>query len=308
MSEQPFICRRCPVPQTLVDYNDLRAHLRAGHGIRELPPNDLNLYEIYPGSRYMLPQFRNRLPGINISNPSIGHNLPGTSTGRKIHSQSTVYIPMLSDTPNYQAVTPNASYQTPMASPSEASSDAIENIVHQQVNNAIAQEMESIREQNSTFQTTLRQENDEFRDGLIETIKEELKKSTKELFSLLIAQLPNNGDDSVSPATGKSIKVNPDKKVEDQQIEDQQVSENITFVPETSAEDHSPIVNVENVPAQVCNIIQNSSITEQNIHISRFTLFSQVPLEIVEEAASLSQPTGTKPKIKPIKKKTAANK
>lgn len=46
-----FTCRRCYNLPGFRNYNGLRAHLRAMHGISQLSPEELSLYETYPGSR-----------------------------------------------------------------------------------------------------------------------------------------------------------------------------------------------------------------------------------------------------------------
>lgn len=307
MSEHPFICRRCTNLQTLVDYNDLRAHLRAAHGIRDLAPNDLNLYEIYPGSRYTLAQFRNRLPGQAFSNQSVDQSFPSTSTGQNIHSQAIGYTPMLTTVPHYQmAYLDTASNRPVTPSQSEVSHGVIETIVRQQVSNVVAQEMEAIVEQNNTFQTNFQQENDEFRNSLFDTISEEMKKATKELFDLLVAQLPKVGDNIIPPNTGASnTAVTPGTSAEAQN-DDQPMTENIKPDPETSIGATALIADVENIPELVFIFVFLSFLPSQS-NIQKFSLYLQVPMETIEEnvATAPSQNTGTKPKKN--KKKAVAD-
>lgn len=53
-SSDPFICRLCEHQPQMATYDLLRAHLRAVHRKKDLSNTDLALYEIFPGSRYMV--------------------------------------------------------------------------------------------------------------------------------------------------------------------------------------------------------------------------------------------------------------
>lgn len=50
-----YVCRLCQPPFEITpnnSYNNLRAHLRAQHGILHMQRHEVNLYETYPGSRF----------------------------------------------------------------------------------------------------------------------------------------------------------------------------------------------------------------------------------------------------------------
>lgn len=49
----PYICRICEHQPQMATYEILRAHLRAVHRKKDLHINDLPLYEVFPGSRYL---------------------------------------------------------------------------------------------------------------------------------------------------------------------------------------------------------------------------------------------------------------
>lgn len=57
----PYTCRRCTSLPKFRGYNQLRAHLRAMHRIQALTDNDLSLYEVYPGSRYLDEERQNQI-------------------------------------------------------------------------------------------------------------------------------------------------------------------------------------------------------------------------------------------------------
>lgn len=61
----PFVCRLCTGLPRFRSYNALRTHLRVIHGHREFHNSQLAMFEIYPGSRYTLPEFQNMLPGAS---------------------------------------------------------------------------------------------------------------------------------------------------------------------------------------------------------------------------------------------------
>lgn len=87
-----FICRRCAEPTYLVSYDDLRAHLRARHRVKDLLNSEISLYETYPGSRFLLPPPRpqntaiarrqtmnqQRLPAPNrpVTHPIVQQSVP----------------------------------------------------------------------------------------------------------------------------------------------------------------------------------------------------------------------------------------
>lgn len=53
-----YVCRRCEPHKGIRDYNGLRTHLRAAHGIKQVFNSDLVLYEAFPGSRHLQPSLQ----------------------------------------------------------------------------------------------------------------------------------------------------------------------------------------------------------------------------------------------------------
>lgn len=69
----PFVCRRCTSLPKFRTYNNLRIHLRTIHDTRPLPNSELWMFEVYPGSRYLLPEFQSN-HSSHRSNEQGSHN------------------------------------------------------------------------------------------------------------------------------------------------------------------------------------------------------------------------------------------
>ena len=110
MSSQPaFICRLCLTQPRFVQYEYLRAHIRAIHSRPKLSHQELPFFEVFPGSRYLSDAFAsqicNQAASSTMGNPS-GANLQANiaGTGPNTSSIGINTSNSVSNTPNSMAV------------------------------------------------------------------------------------------------------------------------------------------------------------------------------------------------------------
>lgn len=95
MSQAPtvfYLCKRCAPPVCFFAYDELRAHLRVHHHLRDLPMSELCLYESFPGAHLHAPKTmkRNKWATSNVYSLSSQKSGTGqTSAANPFRSRTT---------------------------------------------------------------------------------------------------------------------------------------------------------------------------------------------------------------------------